>query len=94
MGARKPLATCWEKTVLVRAGVPLPSPHTAGRELLLPGHEGKQMEEASEGSGRRRGEARGKEKTYGEADCTREVSVPALPCAAHAKQLRPSCPAP
>lgn len=36
----------------MRAGVPVPSTDRVGRELLLlPGHEGKQIEEMSAGSG-------------------------------------------
>lgn len=54
----EPLLTHWQKTELVRAGVPIPSTDRGGRELLLlPGHEGKQTEEMSAGSGWRRGRA-------------------------------------
>lgn len=48
----EPLLTQWQKRELVRAGVPVPSTDRLGRELLLlPGHEGKQIEEMSAGSG-------------------------------------------
>lgn len=77
----EPPVTRWEKSVLVRAGVPVPSARRAGRELLLlPARGGNQTEETWRGLGEREGQLchpTGEEKGVPASHSTPRVPWPA-----------------